>query len=270
MFDAKDYNVEGAQFTLREGAMLYRLASLSHCTADVIVNGMAASQNARFGRFNAPHQRATYCANNVLVCISEVMFHMYRTLLDRIRDKRPTALIRAAAHLRRCLVIFRMKEIEKLVCLDSEDIRTDYDGRITGTTVVFPDAEYGPFRDLNNRFRMDGKAGVAYPSARHSRDLCIVFFADNTTSVRKDIFENYVIELRIVVEDQDIAQPPETYDPFVDRAHPTMGYYKVIDHKAFSDAQKRKLVNPIDLPTEGMVDFVRRRYVSYPKDAVCV
>lgn len=270
MYDASLYEVgSGYNARIKNGAVLYRLASLAHCDPASLISGEGPSRSTRPGRFNEPQQRASYCANNVLVCLAEVLFHMYRTLLDRIRWRQPVEDIRRAAISQRALVVFRVQDIDALVYLDTDDIRADYDGRVTGTTVVFPDPDYQPLRDLNKAFREAEKRGAFYPSARHSNDLCVVLFRDETPCMLPTTFTLLPVELRLVPERQGLHEVPCSYDPFKDKAHPTMGYYRFLEPAALADADGSKLINPPGLPASGLIDFVRRCYQLYPADAVC-
>jgi hypothetical protein len=47
-----------------------------------------------------------------------------------------------------------------------------------------------------------------------------------------------------------------------------MGYYSFDDPAQLADAKTRKTINPADLPEKGIVDFIRRQYRDYPRDAV--
>jgi len=165
--------------------------------------------------------------------------------------------------------VFRVQQLSQLVYLDTDDVRADYDGRITGTTVVFPDATYDPFRDLNRRLREAEKQGVVYPSARHSVDCCFAFFDDQSGRVRNDLYEILNCELRLVPETQSLRNPPGSFDSFLEKSHPTMGYYSFLEPTRLAALDANGLINPSGLPPAGMIDFVRRRYLSYPSDAVC-
>src|SRR5262249_39427377 len=93
---------------IASGGYLYRLTSLAHSTAQDILSGGGTLNNPVPGRFNSPHQRTSYCANNVLICIAEVLYHMYRTALQRIESEAPARAIRSSVKDERCLAIVRV------------------------------------------------------------------------------------------------------------------------------------------------------------------
>ncbi|MEW5983980.1 MAG: RES family NAD+ phosphorylase [Acidobacteriota bacterium] len=270
MLDPSKYIIgPGCSAGLLDGATLYRLTSLAHSDVGSLLTGEGASRSDNPGRFNEPQQRASYCGTNVLVCLAEVLFHMYRTALDRTRKRLPPAMIRSAASAARALSVFEVSGIDSLIYLDTDDVRADYDGRITGSTVVFPDPDYEPLRDVNQRFRVEGKRGVMYPSARHSRDVCLVLFRDETTCVIPGSHIVIPVELKLIREDQDVRRAPGVVDAFMEKIHATMGYYEFVDQSRFAQARVDSRIHPQGLPPRGTVDFVRRRYVSYPLEAVC-
>jgi hypothetical protein len=168
----------------------------------------------------------------------------------------------------RCLTVFAINGVKDLVYVDCESVRVDYDPRIAGTLIVFPDAEYKPFREFSDRLRIEQKRGVFYPSARHSEDLCIAFFEDESSQVKGDFFEMLPVELRLVSEAHDASGPPDLCDPMDDKLNATMGYYRFLDLDRLKHVKEAGALNPSDLPSSGLVDFVRRRYREYPKDAI--
>src|SRR5436309_2430893 len=111
-YDRQNYDPNAR---LLENAYLYRLTSLSHCGIAEILSGKGPLNSRQPGRFHAPQQQTTYCANNVLVCVAEVLFHMYRSVLDGIKSRQPLAHIRRSLVSERCLVIVRVAEIPDLV-----------------------------------------------------------------------------------------------------------------------------------------------------------
>ena len=263
-----DQNRAKHNATLLEGAYLYRLASLHHCDELNILNGRGTIVSRSFGRFHVPMQQTTYCANNILVCIAEVLFHMYKTTLQRIQERQPSAVVTQGTRAERCLVILKVKEITDLVYLDSDGVMLDYDSRICGATTVFPEAVYTVFHAFNNKMREVGKKGILYPSARHSRDLCVALFDDETQKIQS-YCRRLNITLQLVSEDQDFCQPTRLCNPFREKLHATMGYYCFHDSRQLEDVRAAKEINPGDMPLCGMVDFVRRRYQDYPSQAVC-
>ena len=229
-YDARLYNFDRDnsyhEASLEKGAFLYRLTSVNHAGLGDILSGKGPELSRAEGRFNAPQQKATYCTNNALVSIAEVLYHMYRVVLDRISNGLTSyRLIQSSIHAERCLVVVRVKEIKDLVYCDCEGARVEFNARFGGTTVVFPDHLYEPFWHFNNTLRKNGKKGVIYPSARHSRDHCLVLFDDETPRIIKRSVHRLNIKLQLLPEDQDPQQPPKKCDPLKEKLHATMGYY---------------------------------------------
>lgn len=271
MYDPSLYDYDSShgkhEASLRTGAYLYRLASINHCDQNQILSGRGTLVSRSFGRFNCPQQLTTYCANNVLVCISEVLFHMYRATLRGIQNKAPSAAITACTVSERMLAVSNVKEIENLVFLDSDNVIFDYDKRICGATTVFPEPVYDVFHDFNNQMRAIGKKGIIYPSARHSQDFCIALFDDETSSIKAHRSDLH-LTLHLISEDQDVAGPIARCNPLKQKLHATMGYYAFSSPDDLKSVLATQLLNPRDLPPCGMVDFVRRHYQKYPTHAV--
>jgi RES domain-containing protein len=271
-YDAGLYNFDREnsyhEASLEKGAFLYRLTSVNHAGLQDILSGKGPELSRAEGRFNAPQQKATYCTNNALVCIAEVLYHMYRVVLDLISNGMPYRQVQSSLHAERCLVVVRVKEIKDLVYCDCEGARRDFNAKFGGTTVVFPDNHYEPFWDFNNTIRKKGKKGVIYPSARHSRDLCLVLFDDETPRIMRRSVYRLNIKLQLLPEDQDPRQPPRKCDPLREKLHATMGYYSFENQEQYDKARNAHILNPGDTPFQGMIDFVRRKYNRYPGDAV--
>jgi len=271
MYDATKYrfdtNKMSHEAVIEDGAILYRLASIHFCDQSNILNGKAPLIAKTTGRFNAIHQPITYCANNILICIAEVLYHMYRQVLDSIQEGKSSGLIFNNMRWKKTLAIFKINRVDSLVYMDSEGIRLDYDSRLAGTTIVHPDPYYEPFRNFHEAARVD-KEGLLYPSARHSKDICIALFGDKTDILQSDLFELLPVELKLVPEWQDPAQEPCDCDPFKEKLHATMGYYKFEDTNRFQSFRDNGVLYPNDIRPNGMVDFVRRCYLDYPRDAV--
>ena len=274
MFDDNNYDYDRTNVSheakLLDGAYLYRLSSLNHCGVDEVLTGAGPMKSSQVGRFNTSHQCATYCANNVLVCIAEVLFHMYTTTLKRIEERAAAAAIRSSMREIRSLIAVKVGQIDDLVYTDSREVSLDFnDSRICGTTVVFPAPHYKFLRDFNEVIRRGNKKGVIYPSARHSKDICIVLFYDETSRIDRGSYEMLQVELNLLPEDHSPPQLPHSFVPFDRKIHPTMGHYRFLDGAELIRLQQAGVLNPANIPKEGMVDFVRRRYKVYPKNAVC-
>jgi hypothetical protein len=258
----------GHAASILEGALLYRLTSVAHCGPSDVLSGRGPEKCRGYGRFNGPMQRTSYCTNNVLVCIAEVLFHMYRCALDRLKDRMPYEEVASWLSQKRCLTVFGVDGIKDLVYVDCDSVRVDYDPRISGTLIVFPDAVYQPFREFSDRLRIEQKRGVFYPSARHSEDLCIALFEDETPRIKSGFFEMLPVELNLVPESYEVGSDPSGCNPMEEKLNATMGHYKFVDQAAFERVKTAGAFNPGQLPISGLVDFVRRRYRDYPRDAV--
>jgi RES domain-containing protein len=273
MFDETSYVYDRSRQKctagLADGAYIYRLVSLAHCSPDEILTGKGPEASRESGRFNGPQQRTSYCATNILTCLSEVLYHMYRGVLRRLKDKQPYDDVVAAMRVRRALAIARVQAIDDMVFVDSEGVRVDYKVSIPGTTIVFPDHKYKPFRRFSDKLRRDMKKGVVYPSARHSEGMCFALFNDETGRLIKSEFELLFVEMSLVPEKHDPkVAAPATLDPFREKLHATMGHYRFEDPTELERLRSAVRLNPIDIKSEGMIDFVRRRYNNYPADAV--
>ena len=167
---------------------------------------------------------------------------------------------------KKCLLALRLNEIADLVYTGAAGV-SDYESRLCGAAVVFPDTQYEFMQTFHNKLRANRKRGVLYPSARHSIGLCVALFRDETKSI--DVCSDPIsVRLQLLPEHQDLHSPPGEIDPFETKIHPTMGYYKVLSVGEFERAQ-RKGTLPQDLPAEGKIDFVRRNYRGdYPAQAV--
>lgn len=273
MFDKRAYIIDetdqdNEDAAVMSGAVLYRIASLSHWGKDDVLSGAGAARGSSDGRFHRINQLTSYCANNVIVCLAELLYHMYRKVLDGIRDRQHPRHINSWASADYRLVILSVDEINELVYADSEGARILYDPRVAGSTVIFPDPTYGPLHDFSDQLRRGSKNGVVYPSARHSVDFAFAFFKDETSKIRSDFYEAISLNLQLVPESQDLTSPPIKCKPIVQKLHATMGFYKFTDATTLTDVKGRGLVNPANIPEQGYIDFVRRNYRSYPNDAV--
>jgi RES domain-containing protein len=220
------------------------------------------------GRFNAADQRASYCANNIILCFAEMLYHMYRMFLLQLEQYQPKVHSKNWITQNSRLVIFSVKRIDDLVYADSIGAK-QYDARITSSTVVSPDHIYGPLHNLSERARQAKKSGVVYPSARHSQDFAFVFFKNETQKLMETPYRAPHIILQLIAEDQDTSSfPPKRFKVYTDKLHATMGYYQFKNPAYLDSLKKAGLIYPEDIPLSGYVDFVRRRYVDYPKCAV--
>jgi hypothetical protein len=272
MFDANLYEYDQTRTSykavLRKGAYLYRVTSLSHNDVGDVFAGRGPTLSRFPGRFHRLQQATTYCANNMLVCISEVLFHMYREALDSLQARKPRAEVRSLLEQKRCLIVTRLKsDLDQFVYVDAKDI-VEFDHMMYGTTCVFPDASYNMFHDLSDRLRGERKKGIVYPSARHSKDVCIAMFDDETKNVDDACFERLYLTLKLLSEEQEPGQPIKRIDPFEEKLDPTMGYYEFSQPEHLDRIRAAGFCNPADMSEKGIIDFVRRRYKEYPTEAV--
>lgn len=254
--------------SLLDGAYLYRVTSLHHANLEHALNGGGPANSNQPGRFHSPQQRTSYCANNVLVCIAEVLYHMYRMALQGVEGISEAAHIRSAFKDKRCLVVLRVSEIDNLVYIDADDVAYDFNVRLCRTATVFPDPRYEVISKLNNKLRSQNKRGVFYPSARHSQDVCVALFQDETKRI-ETMYEVLTLDLCLLPESQKCGRDPRDIDLHRDKIHPTMGYYAFENVDKLNDLKRQGLIYPAKIPQRGMIDFVRRRYDDYPSKAVC-
>lgn len=265
LYDIDETNKDNEQATLKPGALLYRIASLTHWRQNQVLTGEGAMLSKSTGRFHVVDQRTTYCANNVMVCLSELLFHTYRRFLDGVRKNQSISHLNSLSHLECRLVILSVNEIDDLVYIEAYGART-YDPRIVSSTIVFPDSVYGPLHELSNSLRLSDKSGVVYPSARHSVGFAFALFRDETSRI-KQFYSAPLVTLQLIAEDQDMSVPPRQVRPTRERLHATMGYYSFHQPADIDDLKRQNLLNPGDLRPSGYIDFVRRQYYSYAHDA---
>lgn len=266
--------MERANWIINEGAavigddaMVYRITSPTHCNQEHMLNGMAPRYTRTEGRWHRPQQPATYASNNLIVCMAEVLYHSYRSVLDGIRDNLPPSRLKACYTKERVLQIARVGAIQNLAHLESDDFRREY--KVCGTATVYPDPYYKLYQNINDDLRgpVRRMSGVVYPSARHSRDYCAVLFDDETQRIKN--FWVLPLRLSLLHEDQRFGEPLIPARPDQDKMHPTMGYYEFDSPEEFQILEDQGIMNPSGLPPKGFIDFVRRRYPEYPKHAVC-
>lgn len=266
-----DPSFGASKAALKDGAILYRLTAPTWCDRGNILTGLGPEKKVEVGRFNRPQQRTSYCSNNVLVCISEVLYHMYRRALKVIIERQPYSVIRNSMVQQRMLVALNVNPIKDLVLLESQDVCDMYGTHLSGTMLVFPDQQYEPLVEFADSLRTKAMRGVVYPSARHSMDFCLALFHDESTRIKGDVYEILGVKLQLVTESQDPAIPPTPPDASTVRQHKlhaTMGYYRFEDSVALDGLRSSGILHPSTIPSSGMVDFVRRRYVKYADDAV--
>lgn len=263
-------NKISCQGKLDTNAVIYRLASPSYANVNDAFSGEGSVHSSNASRFNSPQQLAVYCSNNILLCISEILFHNYRTTLNLIHENHPAEVVRNKIHDKRALIIAKTTAIDNLVYIDSKDFIRDY--RITevqGTWVVHPDVTYEPYHTISNKIRNNQKSGIIYPSARHSEDIAIVFFKNISDLISNDDYHLLEVNLHLISEEispEDCGF--EQCDPNYEKLHFTMGYFSFENQDLFYQLKEANYINPSQLKPYGMIDFVRRKYRSYPNDAI--
>jgi hypothetical protein len=258
------------QASFEEGAMLYRLTTEIHSGQQNVLSGRATASSRSYGRFHAPQQPTSYCANNVLTTIAEVLFHDYRRAVGLIERRQSRKAIRGSCMgLLRHLHVISVKSIPGLVYTDADDV-VELDNRLCGSATVFPEPIYQFFLDFNNKVRSQPESrGILYPSARHSEGLCVALFNDETDKIQE--MAGLDVYLSLLPEDGAPGDPPpDLFDPFRQKLHPTMGHYQFKNPLEFERLKRAGLIHPYDLPSRGQVDFVRRKYKVYPEHAVII
>lgn len=265
-YDPSDYildTLKGADpnASLEDEAILYRITSRKYCAMSDILTGNGAHYGVTDGRFHRVQQRATYCANNAILCISEMLYRLYRGFLDGLRDDLPFADLKRRAARNHAFVVMAVGRIDDLIYADSVGARV-YHRYITGPSITSPDSVYDPLQKFGDEVRKDSKNGVVYPSARHSKDFAFALFNDETSNLKSKPYYVLELQLQLVSEDQDFfnPKPPGKFDIYSEKLHQTMGYYEFTDPTAFDDMKLQQLIHPADLSQKGYVDFVRRRY----------
>jgi hypothetical protein len=264
-FDQNDYEVDTANrrnpdAAIKDGAILYRVTSDMYSGKKHILTGAAPLGSLNQGRYNTYHQRTTYCANNVTVCLSEMLYRLYRGVLDGVQAGLAPHHLEQLITKSYNLVVFAVGKIDGLVYVDSDGAKL-YNPKLTGTSVTSPDPTYAPLHQFGTNVRGAGKRGVVYPSARHSDDFAFALFYDETKKIKTDPYKVLDLRLQLISEGQDFkSKHPGPFDFTRDKMHPTIGYYEFADEDAFRDLKVQKLINPDDLAEWGYIDFVRRRY----------
>jgi hypothetical protein len=259
-YSDKTYKIDELKLfaEVSDGGYLYRLASINWAEAQFFLNGGGPLHSSSNGRFHVAHQRTTYCSNNVFVCLSEMLYHMHRCVLDRIMHRDSIAAIREPTERFFWLTGAAVETLNDLVYLDAMDFPRVYGPTMTGTMTIHPDKEYEEFQKVSTRLRGEGKRGVAYPSARHHRDHCFALFLDETDRVKVPTFFRLLVVLRLIGEEHNLTVAPGTgCHPDVHKIHATLGYFEFQDASELTKAIKDKLLNPDFIPGRGFLSFSR-------------
>jgi len=136
VYDEKLYKADhkSHEASILPGAYLYKLGGLQHTGRPYLLSGGAPLDNPGFGRFHGPQQRTSYCSNNVLLAIAEVLYHIYRSTLAEIEAGTHSEPVKERTIRLRRLYAFQVKGITDLVNIDSEDVRQFTLVQISGLT----------------------------------------------------------------------------------------------------------------------------------------
>src|SRR5579862_4810649 len=122
LYDYDKVKQQSAEASLRKHAHLYRIAHLQWTDTRHQLSGNGALKSSADGRFHKL-QQASYCSNNVLTAISEVLYHNYRTILNHMTKGELGLRLWSSLSQERALTLFQVKAIPNLVYLDSEEVR---------------------------------------------------------------------------------------------------------------------------------------------------
>jgi hypothetical protein len=215
------------------------------------------------GRCHGFHQPTSYVSNNVLLCMAEVLYHMSRSAMLTMANKGNARQWRDKASAHKDLVIFEAHRVDDLIYLDTSESRTQANP-VASAIIVHPDCLYEPVQHASDHYRGQGKIGVVYPSARHSRDFAIALFLDRTSSIR-NISAVIDVCLTLLAEDETTLATDPRFNPYEHMISHTKGRYDIDPGDLASCSH---LLYPALPRASGIVDFVRRPYHTYPNDAV--
>ena len=244
---------------LPKDVYFYRITTPQFSDREVAFNGGGSINSPGYGRFNAPHQRTTYCADSALVCIAERLYHLYRdakpALAQRPLDPRfATESLSAYSSL---LIFKATEDINELVHLGGDYAQIEADSAFGAGATAEPGPQYDLFAGFNNLLRTKKTMGVRYPSSRYSGGSCYALFHDVTKRIDSDSYQQLTLTLQLVHADQDRnSEPPDPINPLVDKLHSTMGYYQFEKPADLTSATSNGLIVPASLPSADYVDFV--------------
>src|SRR6266852_980678 len=107
---------------IEDGTLLFRIASPTYSSGSDVLNGRAAL-SGKGGRYHLIHQLTSDCSDNVLVSISELLYHINRHALESLANNMPMTMWLDRAIVPRHLVILEMSQLDNLIYIDSDDCR---------------------------------------------------------------------------------------------------------------------------------------------------
>lgn len=252
---------------IERNTVLFRLASPSFSSPTFLLNGRGA--DAGEGRYHVIQQTTSYVSDNVLLCMAEVLHHMARRSMRILENNGPLYQWHRNAHIVRQLVIFSVYDVPNLVFIDTDECRRQTaisaNQIISSSLLTNPDHLYWPLQKASTTYRGQNRQGIVYPSARHSRGFSVALFGDHTKSIQ-NLIASFQVNLSLV--DEETLQPVffnPTYNPDSRKVGYTKGFYSISRNTLLANSTH---LQP-SLPKEnGIIDFVRHPYSSYPDEAV--
>jgi hypothetical protein len=267
-YDSTKYVYDGmgdyCRAGLLDGAYLYSITPKEYSERNQVVSGVSAAHDTELfgGLFHSPQQYASYCANNVLTLICDVLHSMVTTALKAMARRYPYSEIASHLEAHRYLVVFTVMELGDLVFAPSRGIYHEFGFQLHDEALRCPELFVNDLKLLADRARHASKRGILYPSARHSRGMCLVFFRNESNAVHADPYVRLELELKLVGENSHIGKDIMGKDIIDIRR----GYFEFIDPHQMDAI--RSAICPLYLTSKGIVELVRRDYWQYPADAV--
>ncbi|OGO77147.1 MAG: hypothetical protein A2Y23_15370 [Clostridiales bacterium GWB2_37_7] len=254
------YNDNYEDVEIRDNTTLFRITRPSYSDPVNLLNGQGSFYSQ--GRYNYLQQATSYCSDNIFICISEVLFHMYEISQRKLKNNDMRGF-RTESNKRLELVVFNTNKIENIAYIDSDEGRQNY--KLNPTTITHSDTIYSELRDASNNVRLNKRVGMITPSARHSVGFVIVLFGDHSASV-KNIDFKFPIKLSLLSEDLKMTTDNSLFSPFKIRINQTIGMFE-FDTKYFK--KNYNYLKPIPTSSTGKISFSRFFYEkNYPKAAI--
>ena len=239
---------------------LYRLVKSAYSDLPNLLNGQGGYYAQ--GRYNYKHQPTSYCSDNVFLCISEILFHMYDVSLRKLKNNDFSGF-RAESSKRFELVVFNSKTISNLIYIDSKIGRQNYN--INSSTLTHSDTIYSGLQDVSHRVRLNSKEGFVTPSARHSKGFAVVLFGDHSKSI-DHIEHKFSVKLSLLKEDLSMPVNDKSFDPVEDKISQNIGHFQF----SVNDFRRNTIfLKPLPSSNKGRINYSRTYYSSnYPDSAI--